>query len=101
FLLAAQLLLYPKKLFCQCYRKLTQCSRASLYQKEEAENILLIIIFSHCMFLGPALVERLMQKGCWLAFITSKPDYSNSVFSNLPDEHILHPQMPLKNSVDI
>lgn len=39
-----------------------------------------------------------MQRGCWLAFITSKPDYSNYVFNNLPGEYILHPQMPLKTS---
>lgn len=37
-----------------------------------------------------------MQEGCLVGFIASKPDYSNSVFSNLADEHILHPQMPLK-----
>lgn len=42
-----------------------------------------------------------MLKWCLVAFITSKPDYSNSVFSNLPDEHILHPQMPLKTSAGV
>lgn len=45
--------------------------------------------------------RSLMQKGCLVAFIASKPDYSNSVFSNVPDKHILHPQMPLKTSAGV
>ncbi|KAF2986202.1 hypothetical protein EK904_009730 [Melospiza melodia maxima] len=81
------------QLFCQHYTEHAQCSRASLYLKEEAENILLII--------QPiSSLDRisLMQKRYLVAFITSKLDYSNSVFSNLPDEPTLHPQMPLKTS---
>lgn len=51
------------------------------------------------LLLAPASPPRsLMHKGCWLAFIVSKPDCSNYVLSNFPNKYILHPQMPLKIS---